>query len=129
MGRHKRTGDNHVTESRGLEKERQGRVFLPPFMRGDGSSTVSRELWKTMLMVRSTNTRRIRAPMLWRGRQNTAALLMSGKSGGWRRGDNARARVCFLLLHFGARVTLTRVRTRTVRGNVCACVSKQVPIR
>lgn len=33
-------------------------------MSGDGSSTVSRELWKTMLMVRNTNTRRIRAPML-----------------------------------------------------------------
>ncbi len=35
-------------------------------MSGDGSSTVSRELWKTMLMVRNTNTRRIRAPMLER---------------------------------------------------------------
>lgn len=37
-----------------------------PFMSGDGSSMVSRELWKTMLMVRNTNTRRIRAPMLRR---------------------------------------------------------------
>ena len=38
-------------------------------MSGDGSSTVSRELWKTMLMVRNTNTRRIRAPMLQRDQE------------------------------------------------------------
>lgn len=41
-------------------------IGLSPFMSGDGSSTVSRELWNTMLMVRNTNTRLIRAPMLRR---------------------------------------------------------------
>lgn len=45
--------------------------WLSPFMSGDGSSTVSRELWKTMLMVRSTNTRRIRAPMLKRDQKRS----------------------------------------------------------
>lgn len=43
---------------------------VSPVMSGDGSSPVSRELWKTMLMVRSTNTRRIRAPMLRREGEN-----------------------------------------------------------
>ena len=44
-------------------------VSLSPFMSVDGSSTVSRELWKTMLIVLSTNTRRIRAPILRRDQQ------------------------------------------------------------
>lgn len=39
---------------------------VSPVISADGSGTVSRELWKTMLMVRSTNTRRISAPMLRR---------------------------------------------------------------
>ena len=38
--------------------------YRSPFMSGEGSRTVSRELWNTMLTVRITNTRRIRVPML-----------------------------------------------------------------
>lgn len=39
-------------------------VCISPFIRGEGSSTVSSEHWKTMLTVRITNARRINMLML-----------------------------------------------------------------
>lgn len=69
----------------------QCHMGLSPVMSGDGSSPVSRELWKTMLMVRSTNTRRMRAPMLRReGKNSLRRAHQDLPAPGWKLGDLKR---------------------------------------
>lgn len=95
-------------------------------MSGDGSSTVSRELWKTMLMVRNTNTRRIRAPMLKKDQQTSQV------SERWSQAlmcecsiIKSRDILYFVLCHTPLQ-SHTRMHMKT-QQHVCMCVSKQVP--